>query len=299
MQKKLDDYLRPITVMDSNEINGISNRAKPGAIAMTGWTPLFQQIIGSSVWNEPDHVRVAWITLLASARKDGVAPVTAGGLAILARISREKAEDALKVLSSPDKDTLTQEHEGRRIERVEDGWRMLNWEKYRQMAKRAILGEQNRLAQQRYRDRASDASNGQPGALAGSSSPGSGNRPESLEAAIAAGGMMGVPELDCRKFWDYYESSSQEGANGEVIWVMGKAGEKRVGQWQSLLKQWYENRRSNESHPTRQRAHIAVQEPPATDLKLPIVTLVPRPRKPKPPMPSPEPQPSQPSPQPS
>lgn len=118
---------------------------------MTGWTPLYHQIVASSIWGAPDHVRLAWITLLAICNKDGIAPVTAGGLARLANISIENAADALKVLSEPDQDTLTQEHEGRRIERVDNGWRLLNWQKYRELTKKQILREQNRIAQAKYR----------------------------------------------------------------------------------------------------------------------------------------------------
>lgn len=118
---------------------------------MTGWTPLFQQIVGSSVWSAPNHVRIAWVTMLAITNRNGVCAVTAGGLSALARISREEAEDAIKVLSSPDEDTLTQEHDGRRIERVEDGWRLLNWEKYREKARKAVVQEQNKQAQARFR----------------------------------------------------------------------------------------------------------------------------------------------------
>jgi len=107
--------------------------------------------------------------MLACCRKDGICPVTTGGLSRLANITIEQAEDALRVLSSPDKDTLTQEHEGRRIERVDSGWKLLNWDKYREQARKQILREQNRAAQARYRDRVEEyipdqeeAGNGHP-----------------------------------------------------------------------------------------------------------------------------------------
>jgi len=118
---------------------------------MTGWTPLYQQIIASSIWGTADHVRIAWITLLAVANKNGVAAVTVGGLARLANISHDKAQDAINVLSSPDADTLTQQNEGRRIERCDSGWRLLNWEKYREMAKAQLMREAQAEASARYR----------------------------------------------------------------------------------------------------------------------------------------------------
>jgi uncharacterized phage protein (TIGR02220 family) len=119
---------------------------------MTGWTPLFQQIIGSSIWEAPDHVRIAWITMLASADRNGIVPITVSGLKRLANISLENAHNAIEVLSSPDNDTLTQEFDGRRIERCAGGWKILNFEKYRDKAKQSVIREQNRLAQQKLRD---------------------------------------------------------------------------------------------------------------------------------------------------
>lgn len=118
---------------------------------MTGWTPLYQQIIGSSIWEAPDHVRIAWITLLAVCNKEGVASVTTSGLARLANISAEHAENAIAVLSGPDPDTLTQANEGRRIARCEDGWKLLNFQKYRDKAKKAALREYNAAKQAEYR----------------------------------------------------------------------------------------------------------------------------------------------------
>lgn len=114
---------------------------------------MFQQIVGSSIWSTPNHVRIAWVTMLATADRRGISALTVGGLSALARISREEAEDAFNVLSAPDADTLTQENEGRRIIRVEDGWKLLNWEKYREKAKRAIIQESNREAQAKWREK--------------------------------------------------------------------------------------------------------------------------------------------------
>lgn len=133
---------------------------------MTGWTPLFQQIVGSSIWSAEDHVRIAWITMLACCRKDGICPVTAGGLARLANITPEKAQNALEILSAPDPDTLTQANEGRRIERADSGWKLLNWQTYREMAKKEMIKESNRIAQANWRASQQDASGtvvGQPG----------------------------------------------------------------------------------------------------------------------------------------
>lgn len=118
---------------------------------MTGWTPLFQQIVTSSIWEAPDHVRVVWITMLAIARKDGIVPVTPQRLAKVGNVTLDHAHDAIKILSSPDSETLSQDNEGRRIERVDGGWKILNWDKFRNMAKSAAAQESNREAQAKFR----------------------------------------------------------------------------------------------------------------------------------------------------
>jgi len=98
--------------------------------------------------------------MLATADRYGVCALTVGGLAALGRISREEAEEAFLVLSSPDTDTLTQANEGRRIKRVENGWKLLNWETYREKAKKAVLQECNRESQARWRERNSHKTSG-------------------------------------------------------------------------------------------------------------------------------------------
>jgi hypothetical protein len=126
---------------------------------MTGWTPLFQKIVGSSIWDEPDHIRIAWVTMLAITGKDGVCQVTAAGLARFAKITVEQAQEALDVLAAPDKASLSQdEKEGRRIERVDGGWKLINWEKFRELAKSASQREANAKHQAAFRERQIDTS---------------------------------------------------------------------------------------------------------------------------------------------
>ena len=99
---------------------------------MTGFTKLWAEILSSSVWNEDDKVRIVWITMLASMPPDYVVRASVGGLAHLARVSREDCEHALKVLTSPDLDSRSKEFEGRRVEVVDGGFKILNGGKYRE-----------------------------------------------------------------------------------------------------------------------------------------------------------------------
>lgn len=97
------------------------------------FTKLFSSIITSSIWNEDNNTRLVWITMLAMANKNGYVAASTGGLAHEARVSREDCELALKVLTSPDKDSRSKEFEGRRVEVVDGGFQLLNHPKYRAM----------------------------------------------------------------------------------------------------------------------------------------------------------------------
>jgi hypothetical protein len=73
--------------------------------------------------------------MLAKADKKGEVWASIGGLAVDARVSREECQAALDVLLSPDPDSRTKDHDGRRIEAIDGGWRLLNYGKYHQLGK--------------------------------------------------------------------------------------------------------------------------------------------------------------------
>lgn len=99
---------------------------------MAGYTKLFSSILHSTIWREPDHVRLVWITLLALAGKTGVVDASVPGLADAARVPLSECETALRRLQEPDPYSRSGDHEGRRIEAVEGGWRLVNYVKYRE-----------------------------------------------------------------------------------------------------------------------------------------------------------------------
>lgn len=71
--------------------------------------------------------------MLAMADKNGRVFGSIPGLANRARVTVQEAESALQRFKSPDKysRTYTEECEGRRIEDIDGGWRLLNHAKYR------------------------------------------------------------------------------------------------------------------------------------------------------------------------
>lgn len=93
---------------------------------------MWNKMLDSSVWRQKSkETRLVWVTMLLMKDADGVVRAGLPGIMDRARVSRAECEKALKELSDPDEDTLTQEQEGRRIERVSDGWKIINHEKYR------------------------------------------------------------------------------------------------------------------------------------------------------------------------
>jgi hypothetical protein len=97
---------------------------------MNTFTPLFSGIVESSIWDEPYHVRVLWVTMLAIKDFDHVVRRNDYQLHKRANISLEECQDALRILSSPDERRQGQPFDGRRVEKVEDGWMVLNGQLY-------------------------------------------------------------------------------------------------------------------------------------------------------------------------
>ena len=121
------------------------------AFNMTGYTKLFGSIVDSTIWRESKETKIVWITMLAKANRDGIVEASLPGLADAARVTIEECESSLKGLSSPDKYSRTKDFEGRRIEEVDGGWRVLNHAKYRAKMNSDERREYFRLKKQEYR----------------------------------------------------------------------------------------------------------------------------------------------------
>jgi len=113
---------------------------------MAGWIKLDKGIIHSTVWREPDHVRLVWLAMLIMAESDGVVTASLPGLADSARVPIDKCKDALDRLSDPDEYSRTPDNEGRRIKRVDDGWFLFNYDAYRKTDRTATERQRRRRA---------------------------------------------------------------------------------------------------------------------------------------------------------
>lgn len=119
---------------------------------MTYYTKLFNSIISSTIWRESPAIKVVWVTLMAMADQDGIVEASVPGLAHLSGVTVQETESAVAKFLSPDPYSRSPENEGRRIEPVDGGWRLLNHGKYREKMSLDDLREKARIRQQRFRD---------------------------------------------------------------------------------------------------------------------------------------------------
>jgi len=120
---------------------------------MAGYTKLFNSILYSTIWQEPNETKILWITLLAMSDQYGEVHASIPGLAKMAGITLQECQDALGRLLAPDPFSRTPDNEGRRIEPVEGGWLLLNHAKYRGLMSVEERKEYNRKKQAERRSR--------------------------------------------------------------------------------------------------------------------------------------------------
>lgn len=119
---------------------------------MSGFTKLFSSIVTSSVWSESNETRIVWVTMMALADRRGIVEAAIPGLANAARVTIPECEDALAKFLQPDSYSRSSANEGRRIEKIEGGWRLLNYEAYRRKLSKEDRADYQRVKQQEYRD---------------------------------------------------------------------------------------------------------------------------------------------------
>lgn len=103
------------------------------------------------------HGLVVFTNLLAHADAEGWVDIHPKAIAEEVGLTIEQVRTALSALESPDPESRSPEEEGRRIVRLDEhrdwGWRIVNHAKYRAIRSEEERREQNRLAQQRWREK--------------------------------------------------------------------------------------------------------------------------------------------------
>lgn len=152
-----------------------------------GFTKLDDGLIFSSILREDDAVFKVWVLLLSRTDGDGIARVSADFLAGITRKPDEEIARCLSVLEKPDPSSRTRDHEGRRIERVNGGFKVLNYQAYRETVDRESIRayEADRKRRQRERETAEGECPGQSGTVPGLSAS------ASLSASVGEGGTGG------------------------------------------------------------------------------------------------------------
>jgi len=127
-------------------------------VAMSFYVPLMSKIVESSLWDEPDLVVKVFLTMLVKKDRDNVVRANAYNIARWARKTEAEVLEALAVLAAPDTKRLEpQLFDGRRIEKVEDGWKILNGEFYQKMMIQENTRTRVARAQAAFRERNREA----------------------------------------------------------------------------------------------------------------------------------------------
>lgn len=116
-----------------------------------GFVKLYGSILDSSVWSEDPYTRLVWITMLAMADAGGFVEAAVPGLARRANVPLDACENALERLAAPDTYSKSPAHEGRRIEKADRGWRILNYATYRELRTAEQVATADRV--RRFRER--------------------------------------------------------------------------------------------------------------------------------------------------
>lgn len=125
------------------------------------YVKLFSSLYQGTLRGRSDEILV-FTNLLAHADSYGVVDKHWKAISEETGISRERVEAAILNLEAIDPDSRSPEAEGRRIIRMDEhrawGWKIVNYGKYRAIRNEDDRREQNRLAQERFRNRHSNIS---------------------------------------------------------------------------------------------------------------------------------------------
>lgn len=105
------------------------------------FTKLDDGIVFSSIMGEDDSVFRVWIILLATCKQDGVSRISPVFLSTITKKPPEEIIRCLDILKNPDICSRSKNDEGRRIELVDGGFKIINYEKYRESSKTDYLRE--------------------------------------------------------------------------------------------------------------------------------------------------------------
>lgn len=120
------------------------------------YAKLFASLYQGTLRGKSDEILV-FTNLLAHCSKEGAVDKHFRAIAEETGLPIERVKTAIEVLESPDPESRSPEEDGARIVRMDEhrvwGWRVVNYGKYRSIRSEDDRAEQNRIAQQKWRDR--------------------------------------------------------------------------------------------------------------------------------------------------
>jgi len=120
---------------------------------LMGFTKLDEGILQSSIMAEDSDTFKIWIALMASCEADGIARISPAYLANVCHIPIEIVTRAFDKFLGPDPQSRNSKREGRRIERVKHGWKLLNYQHYRRFL---YSDSPDAIRQRRHREKICD-----------------------------------------------------------------------------------------------------------------------------------------------
>lgn len=203
---------------------------------------VFSQILDSSL-AEDYRVRLVFEDMLKLSDKNGIVDITRESIARRTNVPIDIVKHGIAELEKPDSTSRTPDNEGRRIVRLDEhrdwGWRIVNFQKYRESANREMLkmGEAERKAEYRKRKGYTEHSPIPPKTVHRSrvqkqSSPdsvrdisGTMIKP-TIDDVIQFCNSQGLPSSDGEWFFNHWES------NG---WTVDR---KPIVKWKSVIVKW-------------------------------------------------------------
>ena len=185
---------------------------------MLSYSKLHSSLVGSSLWCERDDVRILFITMLALCDRDGCVYGSRAGILRLANLAyNQDMPDPFEILMAPDSDSSdllrNPEHQGRRIEEIPGGFRLLNHSYYRNLGSQDDRRHQNRAAQARHRNKSkqvvsnskqpsSNVSNGHHESASSAQAKAKAEAQSSTPCRPPEGGPPADPKLFVNDYWE-------------------------------------------------------------------------------------------------
>lgn len=208
-----------------------------------GFTKLDSRIVQSSIMMEDSDTFKAWIVFLASCGPDGIARVSPVYIKSICNFTIEKTLEIIKKLESPDSLSRSINDEGRRIERVDGGYRIINYLKYREFT---YSDNPDAIRKRKKREEEKighvpDMSGHVPDTLLLSSSSESVLEKDHKKKPFQKPSVEDIKQyckersnnIDAEQFFNFYESKG---------WVVGKSPMKS---WKAAIITWEKNNYNN------------------------------------------------------